>query len=63
MKMIDIYWRWTREDELPLHVYATEVEVKNGFLILTDVDDNIHAYRLSDIHSYHIMLKAPQNCQ
>lgn len=63
MKIIDIYWRWTPDDERPAHFYAVNVEIKDGFLICIDVDDNIHAYSLSDIHSYHVIHKAPQNCQ
>lgn len=63
MKIIDIYWKWSPNDPASPHFYAVDVEIKDGFLICTDVDGNIHAYSLSDIHSYHIMLRAPQNCQ
>lgn len=61
--LIDIYWREYVNDTKDLHFYATNVEVDNNFLICTDVDDNIHAYNMEDIYSYHITRKAPQNCQ
>lgn len=63
MKIIEIFWREHVKDQKPIHNYVTEVEVGYNFLICTDVDDNIHAYNMEDILSYHIMLKAPQNCQ
>ena len=63
MLLIEIYWRDYVKDKNDLHFYATNVEVDNNFLICTDVDDNIHAYNMEDISSYHITRKAPQNCQ
>ena len=64
MKLIEIYFKFATEScPKPIQNYATEIEIKNGFLICTDVDDNIHAYNLDMIGSYHIILKAPQNCQ
>ena len=63
MLLIDIYWREHVKETNDLHFYASNVEVGYNFLIYTDVDDNIHAYNMEDISSYHITRKAPQNCQ
>lgn len=63
MKIIEIYWRKHVKEQKPIHNYATKIEVSDNFLICTDVDDNIHAFNMEDILSYHIMLEAPQNCQ
>lgn len=64
MKIIEIYWKFaTEHNPRPLQVYAADIEIKDNFLICTDADDNIHAYNLDMIGEYHIILKAPQNCQ